>query len=1175
MSGGGFVIPAETQARQRLASDPATSAWVSANAGSGKTFVLTRRVVRILLSGTPASRILCLTFTKAAAATMSNRIFAELAKWVRLDDATLAAALADYEGGDGRISASRLAAARRLFAEAIETPGGLKIQTIHAFCESILQQFPLEADLGGNFAVLDERREREMIDAARAAVLVDASSDGGDREAARALAGLIDTVGEARLTGALGAVIAARDELLDWLRQAGDFDGVVADLHAALGVAPGTGDDDLAAAMLVSPDFPAAELAGLAADFAAGSTQDGKQAERIGRARDPSLGLDERVAAWRAVFFTAKDEPKAARSLATKGFLDRRPDFLERAGRETARLGRLADARAALATIATTTALLTLGDRTIGRYEAAKRASGTLDFDDLVGRTADLLSRSDAARWVQYKLDHGIDHVLIDEAQDSNPRQWRIVRGLTEEFFAGEGARRTRRTVFAVGDEKQSIYSFQGAAPDTFSSNRRHFRAAVEAAGLPFENVALARSFRSTTAVLSAVDRVFDAPELRGRILADPADYTAHTAARERAPGRVEVWAPIVATRVEEPEEWSAPLDRAGRESPAVRLAGRIADEIARLLAPGVVLAGTGEAVRPKDVLILVRKRGAFVEAMNRVLKERGIAVAGQDRLRLTDHVAIADLLALGRAMTTPEDDLTLAALLKSPLLERDDDDLIRLAALEREGGESLAAALDRLGATDAGWSETAARLARFRELAARLPTYEFFARVLSAEGGRRRFVARLGSEADDVLDEFLALALEADSGPAPSLLRFVEGLTGDPPEIKRALDESRDEVRVMTVHGAKGLEAAVVFLVDPGSDPVHAAHDPALVRLTVPGRAPGHPAALVWSRGAADPEVVTEERTARRTAAEAEYLRLLYVAMTRAADRLIVCGHAGVRGPSERSWLALVTDRLTAAPETIVEPAPWDAAETRLVWTVGPGEPVTAATAPAAGSREAATALPDWIERPAPQAAPVRRLGPSAALAERAGDDGGAVPAGDALAAAERPGERERQRGLLTHRLLEVLPTLAPEAREAAARRFLAARGAAFAAAEREAILAEVAAILDDATFAAVFAPGARAEVAIAGRLTTTRGETVEVSGRIDRLAVEAERILIVDFKTDRAARASEAHLAQMALYRRLAGEIWPGRRIVSALLWTAVPRLEPLDEAALERAARRLALS
>ncbi|TIQ92705.1 MAG: double-strand break repair helicase AddA, partial [Mesorhizobium sp.] len=284
-----------------------------------------------------------------------------------------------------------------------------------------------------------------------------------------------------------------------------------------------------------------------------------------------------------------------------------------------------------------TRAALTIADWLIARYEHLKRARGFLDFNDLITRTVNLLARPDAGPWVQYKLDQGIDHILLDEAQDTSPDQWEVVKRLAEEFFAGLGARdMVHRTVFAVGDEKQSIYSFQGAAPDSFADSRLLFAGKVRDANAAFADLKLTWSFRSTDDVLAAVDRVFADPVVRRGISHDP-DPLSHKAIRSDAPGYVEVWPSIGADIVDEPDDWTQAVDHA--HAPAVRVAENVAATIAGWIGAGEIIEGRGKQLRPGDVLVLVRKRDRFVHALTRALKRRDIPVAGADRLSLPGHI--------------------------------------------------------------------------------------------------------------------------------------------------------------------------------------------------------------------------------------------------------------------------------------------------------------------------------------------------------------------------------------------------------------------------------------------------------------------------------------------------------------------------------------------------------
>lgn len=1156
----GFQIPELTRKRQDLASQPRASAWVSANAGSGKTFVLSRRVVRLLLDGTDPSRLLCLTFTKAAAAEMATRVFRILGDWVIMDNEALARELEAVEGR--KPDAERIALARRLFARALETPGGLKIQTIHGFCEALLHQFPLEANVAGHFTVLDDRQGAELMAEARASVFHIAETQ-PDSAFGRALAAVIDLMSDAGVEKALDELIQNRDAFRRWTADEGDLETALAHLATDLGVRPETSLRDLdrrfrdEALLDELASRRAAEILG------SGSKTDQAKADQLIQAwklSDPEAFKD----VWLPIFLTAKLEPR--KSLATKKIVESAPDVVEQLEAEQARLMELLQERRLAVTFQGTAALLRLADAVIGHYEKAKVARGFLDFEDLVVRTAKMLKETEAAQWVQYKLDQGLDHILVDEAQDTSPRQWEVVRSLAEEFFTGEGARGQVRTVFAVGDEKQSIYSFQGAVPAYFDEMRREFAKRSAAADRLFHSVDLQLSFRSTPDVLGAVDRVFKDEEAH-RGLSQEVKAPVHEAIR-KDPGIVELWPLEAEEEAAEPEDWIVPIDRVGSGSPMLKVARRIATTIGSWMRDGTA--------DPGDVMILVRKRGPFVEALNRELKELGIPAAGSDRLILTDHIAVKDLAALGRFLLLPEDDLSLAAVLKSPLVGLTDDDLLEIAreTPEKERAGTLWQMLVRRAEASPTWDEVRKKLELWRARADFMPPYEFYARLLAADGGRLGFRARLGVEVDDVLDEFLALTIAYEQTGTPGLEGFLAWMDAAPTEIKRELTNSKGMVRIMTVHGSKGLEAKIVFLVDPGGAPVSAIHDPAFLPRQRLGN-PLLPPALVWLP-------VKEERTpwhaeaidGLREGQEEEYRRLLYVALTRAEDRLVVCGWEPKRGAHDDCWYNIVAralrpeaDELKGADgETTAwrwqkEPAP--AAEKRApraAETVAPVEPEK-------------PELPVWLMQKAPAFVRKPRLQPSRVfevMEEKEGID--PVPAVSRLEARRQPAHWPLEKGRLVHRLLETLPDLAPDEREAAAERFIAAALPEEFAGNAEALLGEVHEILNAAEFSPLFSGAARAEVPVVGNLIASDGKEVSISGQIDRLVVEPDRVLIVDYKTNlRPPSTVEGippeYLAQLCVYRKLLNEIYSDRPVEAALLWTVTPSLmmvpsEVLDE-------------
>ena len=1162
------VIPADTLGSQALASDPGNSAWVSANAGSGKTHVLAQRVIRLLLDGTEPSKILCLTYTKAAAANMSNRVFGQLGGWTALSDADLSDAIAGIEGSAP--NAGRLRRARQLFARALETPGGLKIQTIHAFCEAILHQFPLEANIAGHFEMLDGQMESALVAEARRDMLTGIAAS-GDPALAEAFETVLRLGGESGLDALLGEIVARRDDLRNFIDGLG---GDYGPLFEEFGFQDDETEADLSRQVWPLPGFPPDYFAVFAAKAEA------TDARTVLNNILPSarLAFSEPDAATRLkhlrkAFLKADGEPYAASSFK-KALLNTLPDLMDRYAQAAAAIVAVCDRVALLRMLQATRAALVIADLLIGRYEALKAARGFLDFNDLIVRTVRLLARQDVGPWVQYKLDRGIDHILVDEAQDTSPDQWDVVKRLAAEFFAGLGARdNVSRTVFAVGDEKQSIYSFQGADPESFAVNGFEFASRVAGASGRFERVRLQRSFRSTEDVLAAVDRVFSVAEARKGLTRDE-EPIAHPTIRALEPGYVEVWPLIEPTAVEEPDDWTEAIDHAS--APAVLLAEQVAETIRGWIASGEVLEGKvadGRArrIRPGDVLVLVRKRDRFVHALSRALKNKDVAVAGADRLSLPGHIAVKDLIALGRVSLQPGDDLSLAALLRSPVFGLSEDGLFELAW--NRGKTSLLNALRARAGGDAQLAAIVAQLETWRNEAAFRPVFEFYAAILGRDGVREKMIVRLGPAAGEILDEFLNFCLAAERTGLPGLESFLATLESAGPDIKREMDQVRDEVRIMTVHAAKGLEAPVVFLVDSGSRPFSDSHLPRLLPYASRTGAWTGKGFLWRAAGELANTVSRDVQLGLTEKAEEEYRRLLYVGMTRAEDRLIVCGYRGRLPPKPGIWHNLVHGALAEGAASTRRRHPAAATEVIRYRTspAGPALPAEEALPPVAAGHLFAP-LPPLAREPAPALA----LSPSGASALLDPPIEPLVPSGSPVLDARDEPAFAIARGLAIHRLLQLLPGLSSADRDAAAGRYLDGVGHGWEASERVRAAASVAAVLGDSRFAPVFAAGSRAEVSVTGTLRLG-GRALAVSGKIDRLAVTPERVLIVDYKTNRPPPAllgdvPDAYVVQLALYRALLAEIYPGREIAAALLFTETPALIELPAAALDAALERL---
>jgi ATP-dependent helicase/nuclease subunit A len=1126
---------------QRRATMPGQSAWVVANAGTGKTKVLTDRVTRLLLDGVRPERILCLTFTKAAAAEMRNRLAVQLGRWAMASDETLGQEIAALI--DAVPQAGQRSLARKLFARVLDAPGGIQILTIHAFCQALLKRFPLEAGVPPGFDVMDEAEAATLLRQAQDDQ-VEALAEQDSPELLRAaLATVARRISVAEYAELMKRLLSERAWLLASIADETGLRKLGRRLRKRLDCEQ------------VPPLDEAAVREAARALIEAGGKTDGPNGEKI--AAWLADDRDDLSAAYREVFFT--DKGQVRKNLATKAAQKRLPGIVDILQTEAARL----ECARGQALVELTLALLRLGLDITRRFTAAKRRRGVLDYDDLIVATRRLLGSSESAAWVLYKLDGGIDHVLVDEAQDTNPDQWEVIRSLTEEFFAGESANDRDRTIFVVGDTKQSIFGFQRADPAKLAEMRDRFAQRILLAKRGFAEVPLTVSFRSTPAVLDAVDWVFEQDSAANGV-APPGDMI-HQHSRREDPGRVELWPLVTAEKAE--ADYSAVEAPAGKLTPPhERLAQLIAAHAKSLIGKERrARSGSkgGELLHPGHFMVLVRRRNEFVNALVRELKRAQIEVAGVDRLNLGEELAIQDLLAMARFVLLPQDDLNLACLLKSPLIGLDEDKLFTLAWNRKT---HLWQAL-RERAHEADFTEAHERLARWLARADFTTPFEFFAQALGPEHGRKLLLERLGHEAADPIDELLSRALQYQRSEAASLQGFLRWFEAGGGEIKRDLDANRrQEVRILTVHASKGLQAPIVYLPDTTRVPndlerlLAGEND---MRLWLPRAGDANEAARAW------------RAEVRRRSLE-EQNRLLYVAMTRAEDRLYVGGWIGSRPQDQGCWYDRIRAGLAASvegesvePRGRAQPRTFDfTTDIDTGWAgegfelVNPGRIVVPEQQ--ALPLEATARLEAWARTPAPaEPDPPTPLAPSQPLP----DEAARAPRAYSPLAAD---DRRWRRGQLLHELLRHLPTLPAADRDPAARRFLAQPAHGLSAAEVAEWAGEALAVTESAAHRELFAEGSRAEVPLIGTVKTPRG-TFTVSGQVDRLAVTRSDVLIVDYKTNRpppdaAEGVALAYRRQLALYRALLGEVYPKHRVRAFLLWTAAPRLMEIDAETLD---------
>ena len=1142
MSGGDGKVWA-LAGNQRPAVDPQETVWLSASAGTGKTQVLSARVLRLLLQhGVTPSQILCLTFTKAGATEMASRINDVLARWVRLPATRLAAELIAIGADPGAATQAR---ARTLFAAVLDCPGGgLRIDTIHAFAQWLLAAFPHEAGLHPGVRAMEDRDRALLLRQVLSELLLDAERH-GDHATLGALAALSVKLGPDDVERYLLRCAEAREA---WFGAGSWQPPMGSNVRRLIGLASDAGEADLTRLCEDDEfDIEALQLchsAYRAWSAATGQTGSAVIAAWLGAEAEARL---EMLPELFKVLFTQQDTVKNLKSL------ERLEGDIASAGEAVLRSIVVIRELSALLELAEwLTPALELGRSFAIAWADAKQREGLIDFDDQIRAAAELLHRSELSEWIRYKLDRRFDHILIDEAQDTNAAQWRIIDALTGDFFAGEGAHGDKlRTLFVVGDYKQAIFRFQGTSPENFESARQRVKAlmlgAADNASALRSNARvrelqepwLNQSFRTATSILEFVDRAMGA--IGHESFGLPTAPDPHVG--ENRPGYVALWRPVGVLPDEQDDPGEA-NDEGGEgwlSRPDRKLADKIAQQVRRWMDEGFPLVkGGARRAGPGDVMVLVRKRKDLAGLIVARLHANGVPVAGVDRLRLGAPLAVRDLVAALRFAAQPLDDLTLASLLVSPLLGWTQEQL-----LEHGYRPERVRLWDHLRRTS--HPVVAAVMAQLGELL-KLADYEppqalLHWLLVGPWQGRRKLVARLGREANDPIDELLNAAHAYASADTPSLHGFLHWFDAGEGELKREAGKSADLVRVMTVHGAKGLQAPIVILADAADNPDSSRtgaldlDDPAVMAGQVPRAIPLPPLRKEEKFGR-----LREAEDAAKRADREEHWRLLYVAMTRAEEALFVTGSLSARekAPAPDSWYARL-ETLFEPPHWVEDPL-WGArADHGEVPSVVPSD----AAAPSSSER---AELPAWLTTAlVAEPRPPRPLAPSSL-----GEDTSAEPPYPAGASNEAA-----RRGVLIHRLLERLPDVPAEDRQQAAAAWLERNVSELSVAARAELVGNAIAVLDHPEWQQLFSAAGLAEVPIAALV----GERV-IAGTIDRLLVRPDRVLIVDFKTARRppttlAEVPVAILRQMAAYAAALEVTYPGRTIEAALLYTQTPLL------------------
>lgn len=1071
---------------QLRSSDPTKSVWASASAGTGKTKVLTDRVLKLLLSGTSPQKILCLTFTKAAAGEMLERINHTLISWTKASASELEDSLLSIFGrpptNDEKIIA------QSLFHISLKSAKQAQIQTIHSFCQSILRQFPFEAGITPGFQVIDEPKSYDLIRRVSHSIFANIdSSKGFDQETLNALTFMETNIHDSSLEELQNEIISSKVEfkiLIDQFKTQENYEKF---LKKTMQITQ-SADDYFATLFSTLDKYGALSL-----------SQDELDNNIIQQYNDYyNLDKEGRKKSFDSVknlFLTLLDVPRL--KIISSKTAKTHPELLEVIQAIQSAILETDQALKALRLIQASKYLFILASQLITTYEEYKNKLGYIDYDDLIYLTQRLLGNSEYKEWILYKLDGGIEHILIDEAQDTSPAQWRIIEAIMQEFYSGNETSQNR-TIFVVGDEKQSIYSFQGADIKAFNNMKTYLAKQMSDSRRSFEIVELAYGYRSTTAIIDFVHKVFNKLSDRFPTHANIKCF------RSNHPGKVEIW-PLITSEEKTNLFWPV-FTKNQQISPSQELANNIAAYIKAEIASGKILPSTGKPISAGDFMILIRRRNNATTEIITALQDQGLEVAGIDRLIIADSLVAKDLISLAKFVLQPLDNLNLATLLKSPFIGINDDELQTLILSDKK--QSIWHNLHT-----SKWGEIYKKLEQFKQLYLTYSLQDFFHIILNILGYRKQLLDFNGEESLDIINEFLELTNSFAKEISNNLQEFVLWFEHNPTEIKRNI-EKNNKIRIMTIHGAKGLQAGVVILADTTSTPINQNS----ITWT-----PDHLA--LWGASSLNTNnYLSAIKIYNQSTDYEEYLRLLYVAMTRAEDHLIVTGYSNKKDAPKNSWYQIIMDNMVEVGYSETE-YPFLRSPALIYHNHGK----TPIAKPEAKNAIISLPPPPVISDPIIKHTEVRMTKGANPLKSNEG----------------------LLFGSIFHKVMEDMIrsqdfTLA---RNHPMLRLLPQRQQSF-------ISNKIKTLIEKPDFKDLLGLEIHNEIS----LGLKESNNMRI-GRIDLMAIDKRQITIIDYKTDKKSNLNEVpteYIEQLAFYKKAISQIYPQHKVITKILWLETLELQ-----------------